>query len=98
MERWKRRSKCDGVIREVKRKEIGSPDYSRNSTPLLPRMLSQHSIIGVSIIANVTRVIILVIILLTVTAIRMVRGGAEVDTTTGTEVTMIVTRCTTTVG
>ena len=31
VERWKRRSKCDGVIREVKGKEIGSPDYSRNN-------------------------------------------------------------------
>src|SRR5882762_4949856 len=83
---------------EVRGKEMDSPDYSCNSTPLLPRMLSQHSFISISIVANITHVIILIIVLLTVTAIRMVRGGAEVDTTTRTEVTMIVTGCTTVVG
>ena len=61
-------------------------------------MLSQHSIISIGIVVDITRVIILVIVLLTVTAIRMVRGGAEVDTTTGTKVTTIVTGCTTAVG
>ena len=98
VERWKRSSKCNSVIREVKGKEIGSPNYSRNSTPLLPRMLSQHSIISVGIVANITHVIILVIILLTVTAIHMVGGGAEVDATTRTKMTAIVTRCTMVVG
>ena len=34
VDQWKRWSKCDGVIREVKGKEIGSPDYSRNTVQL----------------------------------------------------------------
>ena len=61
-------------------------------------MLSQHSFISIGIVTNITRVIILVIVLLTVTAIRMMGGGVEVDATTGTEMTMIVTRCTMAVG
>ena len=61
-------------------------------------MLSQHSFISIGIVTNITRVVILIIILLAITAIHMVRGGAEVDTTTRTEVTTIVTRCTAAVG
>jgi len=61
-------------------------------------MLSQHSVISIGIVTNITRIIILVIVLLTVAAIHMVRGGAEVDMTARTEVTAVVTGCTTVMG
>ena len=61
-------------------------------------MLPQHPFICIGIIAHITQIIILIVVLLTITAVRMVGGGVEVDVTTRTEVTAIVTRCMMAVG
>ena len=61
-------------------------------------MLSQHSIISVGIIANETGVVVLGVILLAITAIHVVRSGAEINATARAEVTAVVTRCTAVMG
>ena len=74
------------------------PHCIHNSTPLLPRVLSQHLVVSIDVIADI-RVVIVVRILIgfsEATHIRM-GVGAHVNTTVAAEVTAIVTTLTTTV-
>jgi len=56
------------------------------------------TLISIDIIADITRVVVLVVVLLTVTTVHMMRGGVEVNMTTRAEVTTIVTQCSAAMG
>ena len=74
------------------------PHCIRNSTPLLPRVLSQHSVVSLGIIADVSVIIVIVGILLyngKMTGIR-VGVGMHVNTAIVAEMTAMVTTLSTT--
>src|SRR5882762_9131599 len=67
----------------------------RNSTPLLPRVLSQHSVVSIGVIADICVVIVVrVLIGFSEATCVHVGVGAHVNTTVVAEVTAIVTTLT----
>ena len=71
----------------------------RNSTPLLPRVLSQHSVISIDVVGDVSVVIVIRVLIGFSEATRVRMGvSAHVDTTIATEVATVVTTLTTTMG
>ena len=67
----------------------------RNSTPLLPRVLSQHSVVSIGVVANVSIIIVVrILIVVSETARVLVGVGAHVDMALWTKMTMMVTALT----
>ena len=88
--------KCDLVIRERKRKEVGSPINQIVTVPhCYPSVVHNtleiicHHIVGVRVIVHVIE---------TKGTSLVMRGGVEVNVTTRTEVTTVITQGTMTMG
>ena len=95
------RARVEGTRDETEKGEENyvGPHCIRNSTPLLPRVLSQHSVVSLGIIADISVIFVVVGIFFDngkTTGVR-VRVGTHVNTTVVAEMTAIVTALPTTV-